>query len=254
MKKYALYVTNQCNMNCDYCYRKDFRDINIPLEDIQNTINNILNVEDNDIRIEFLGGEPLLVYNRIDSICNYIKFKYPEKNIKYSLTTNGTILNRNVRDIVDRHKIKIYVSIDGDESMHNMHRKFNNGEGSYKFIDWKPNEVELVHITVSKETVSNMYKNILYLYNEGFKRISIGVVNADINKAFLSVYKEQSKLAINKLHQCDDAVLLPYFESPKYALSFESISDTLEQAIEKNANDIDKINNELYFYYKSLSK
>ena len=79
-------VTNKCNENCKFCYRKISNDNS--LENNIKIFNNISNIKIN--KITFAGGEPLL-YDKLFDLVDYIKKNNPD--ITLSITTNGKIIN-----------------------------------------------------------------------------------------------------------------------------------------------------------------
>ena len=130
MKAYNIWLTTRCNLKCSYCYEKDkYKDITMQKEDIDTLIDFILQTSENEIVVKFHGGEPLWCIELIDEICS----KLGKSNIIifYSLTTNGTILSKDILKIIQKHRICLSVSIDGNEKTHNLSRVYPNGQGSY---------------------------------------------------------------------------------------------------------------------------
>ena len=129
----TMILTTDCNLNCSYCFcgkkYKKYMDIRAAKKYIdffkQFSIGNP--------SICLFGGEPLLNLNIIEEICDYIKYIFNE-HVVISITTNGTLINNEVMEIVRKYNIQVQVSIDGYSDTHNLSRKFYNGKGSWDLI------------------------------------------------------------------------------------------------------------------------
>ncbi|MCM8791916.1 MAG: radical SAM protein [Candidatus Omnitrophica bacterium] len=87
-----------------------------------------------NISIVFTGGEPLLNFKVIKYVLNYIKKKYKNINFEFKLTTNGTILNKEIVEEIIKNNIKVIVSLDLPPSQHDYNRPFKNKKPSFKII------------------------------------------------------------------------------------------------------------------------
>lgn len=108
-------VTDDCNLNCTYCYQKKEKKT-ITNSTIEKTINffyPFLNRE--ETYIGFYGGEPLLAYDKVVHAASLLQEKNKEekKNLKFTVTTNGTLLTKEMMDFFNRHKIGLLLSFDG---------------------------------------------------------------------------------------------------------------------------------------------
>ena len=101
-------ITNKCNENCKFCYRKICDDRS--LEENKKIFDNISQIKID--KITFAGGEPLL-YENIFELANYIKMKNP--SIQLSLTTNGQIINGKLFDKIINTFDWISFSIDSSD-------------------------------------------------------------------------------------------------------------------------------------------
>ncbi len=140
----TLQITQQCNLRCSYCvYSGEFlaqrkhSQQRMPLDIAYQAIDFLMQHSryENVVDIAFYGGEPLLEFSNIKKIIEYIERVYPEKEVRYHTTTNGTLLNMDVVDFLVSKDFNIMVSIDGPEKIHDMHRRFaSNGKGSFAII------------------------------------------------------------------------------------------------------------------------
>lgn len=112
-------ITNKCNENCKFCYRKMCSDNT--LEDNKKIFDNISKIKID--KITFSGGEPLLYENLFD-LADYIKSKRPE--IKLSLTTNGQIIDENLfNKIINTFD---WISFSFDSSNDNVNEDIGRGK------------------------------------------------------------------------------------------------------------------------------
>jgi uncharacterized protein len=142
---YATFMVNvsqRCNLTCPYCY------VNKGLFDYEEKPIARMSAETADQLVDqiyarfprfdtygyhFYGGEPLMNINVIRRVVAAAESKAhaTKTHADYHITTNGTLLNRDVADFMDAHRFTVYFSIDGDRDNHDELRKYVNGKGSY---------------------------------------------------------------------------------------------------------------------------
>lgn len=146
LQRVVLNVTNQCNLACTYCY--EYSDDKITQTagkqkymstDVAESAIDMLIRESSTrrgIHVTFFGGETLLNFPVMRSTVEYANNKAAQagKSIEFSLTTNATLLTREIVDFLSEHKIGVTVSIDGDRELNDRQRVFHNGKGSYDVI------------------------------------------------------------------------------------------------------------------------
>jgi uncharacterized protein len=91
-------------------------------------------IDTDEVNIGFYGGEPLLQMDLIMECIEYVRDNFIGKMVTYSITTNGTLLTLEVYERLLKEKVMISVSLDGPEKIHDFHRKYANGKGSYADI------------------------------------------------------------------------------------------------------------------------
>jgi|GEM_PF-6950621 len=127
--EYVMFMlTRKCNLKCDYCIEKtntkDFGNYYISKDVIDCFFENVKNKKiqlEKDATIIFYGGEPLLNIGMIKYI---LDFKNDFPDFKFTIVTNGTLLSEDIIDLFIENKVNIAVSIDGDRTITNSHRKF----------------------------------------------------------------------------------------------------------------------------------
>lgn len=180
----SIWVTNNCNMKCDYCYEKRKSNRNMDISYINSIIAFIDKVypqaDSPNLFVKFFGGEPLLNYPFIkEFIKTMANMEGKYGIVRYSMTTNGTLLTREIVDYLNMNQIECSISIDGHPDIHNMQRKMKNGNGSWDYIEknleYALNAMDslIARITYSSETVQSLYESVLFLVNRSFKNINL---------------------------------------------------------------------------------
>ncbi|ADC69929.1 Radical SAM domain protein [Methanocaldococcus sp. FS406-22] len=128
MKYLILKVTNRCNLNCLYCYANNENNKDMDFKTAKSAIDYLLSL-DNNLKIQFTGGEPLLNFKLIEKVVDYCNNNYDNKNIKYAIQTNATLIDEKTAERIKELNIKVGVSIDGLE-INDTLRPYKNGKPS----------------------------------------------------------------------------------------------------------------------------
>jgi uncharacterized protein len=139
----TLEVTEECNLRCSYCvFSGKFKELRSHSE-VSMTEETALKACDyfikhlsqdqKDLFFTFYGGEPLLNFPVIVKTHQYLTSILKER-IQFSLTTNGTLLDRAVRAFLVSNNIHLTISLDGDRQTHNRYRRFANGLPSFDHV------------------------------------------------------------------------------------------------------------------------
>jgi len=198
VKTVLLILTHNCNLNCIYCYEhhKDVHSIDI--KKAKEIIVNEMNSDDELDRVfEFFGGEPLLEFEKIVELHDFLSSQeWPKKWISI-ITTNGTLVHGKIKKWLNLHKdtVQVALSADGTPDMHNINRS-----NSYNLIDFNffINTRSVVKMTISAKTLPNLAEGIIYLHNLGFKvvtaNLAFGIDWSDNENLFIYA-NELRKLA-----------------------------------------------------------
>ena len=134
-------ITNNCNLHCDYCFASCAPNAyDKPMsKDVMKAIIQNMNetpLSDRTIIYDFQGGEPLLHY---EAIAQFISIAMDNKSesapdFRFRLTTNGTIITDEIIKLLKEYSIDISVSIDGFGELHNQHRYYPDGKGSFNNV------------------------------------------------------------------------------------------------------------------------
>ena len=143
-----LNITERCNLRCKYCIFSDaypyYRNINnnrMDFDVAKKAVDYYFsiikeNMERNALRkptINFYGGEPLLEFNLIKQVVEYVRSIY-RGDVLFSTTTNGTLLNNERIDFLIKHNFGLFISLDGPEAEHDRQRVDELGKGTFKII------------------------------------------------------------------------------------------------------------------------
>lgn len=204
--RYVIWMTLNCNLSCSYCYENDKKNKIINMETINDTINFINKTYefDNELYVQFHGGEPLLEFEKIEYITNKLNYSI-NKKIKYSMTTNGTLLTDEMAQFFTRNEFDITISIDGNINSHDKNRKYINGDGSFNdvlkniYILHKYYRNFRLRMTVTRNNIENFYSNVLYLSNLGEVAINYVIdVYDEWKEEELESYYYQLEQLVNK--------------------------------------------------------
>lgn len=129
-----LPITSSCNLNCPYCFAQtkegDSTFKNYTEVDVEKLIQRLYTINKGATTLLiFFCGEPLLNFKLIKYAVNYINRNGFRENFCYSITTNGTLITREVAEFLKEHQFAILLSMDGYENEFN-YRKFRNGKSS----------------------------------------------------------------------------------------------------------------------------
>ena len=214
MLAFAIWTTTACNMQCTYCYEGNNKESQFMSQEVMNQtlrfIKAITNSrQDEEIVVDFHGGEPLLQFSLIKNAVEELKNIFKDK-VTFGITTNGTIMTDEIADFLCKEfYYSLSISLDGDEKNHNLNRKLKDGCGSYdktvksaKMLLARRNDVR-VRPTINTITVSDLYDCIMHLINLGFKTIAPAVDYFDFawNKSFMNILEEQLRMIKNELNK-----------------------------------------------------
>jgi len=142
IKSLCLHVSHDCNLRCKYCFAGtgDFggdRQL-MSIDTAKKAIDFLLEASGPRpfCEVDFFGGEPLMNFDVVKDAVIYAKEASRKigKEIRLTLTTNGMLLNEQVRRFLVEHKIKLVLSLDGRAEVNDFMRPTVSGRGSYERI------------------------------------------------------------------------------------------------------------------------
>lgn len=182
----TLKVTNDCNLRCTYCYEqqnKQHMSLEIAKKSIDFGVNNAKENNYNQLLISFYGGEPLLRWEMIKEVIEYANELTDQEGIKilYDITTNGTLMNEDIMDILIDNNVSVRLSLDGNKDSTNKNRIMKNGKSAYDeiikniylFKKYESTTGKKVHVSmvINKNTYKQITNNIKSIIGLGFMYI-----------------------------------------------------------------------------------
>ena len=176
---FTIIFTNECNMQCHYCYEKEKKNVSISKQILEKVIEYIdlyyQSHKSEKISVVCHGGEPLLEFDKIKYFTTLLNERIP--GVSYHMTTNGTLLKKEYLDFLLQHDYDISVSIDGDIHMHNINRVFKDKSGTYECVVKNLSTVKeriddlTARMTINSNNVFFLYEGVKSLLDMGFNRI-----------------------------------------------------------------------------------
>ena len=142
VKALCLHIAHTCNLNCSYCFASQGKyhgeravmSLEVGKRAIDFLIEN--SGTRRNLEVDFFGGEPLMNFEVVKGIVAYareIEGKY-NKNFRFTLTTNGVLIDKDVIDFANRECHNVVLSLDGRKEIHDRFRVDYSGRGSFDRI------------------------------------------------------------------------------------------------------------------------
>ena len=188
IKALCLHVAHTCNLNCSYCFASQGKyqgDRAIMSFEVGKRAFDFL-IENSGTRrnleVDFFGGEPLMNWEVVKQLVAYARSieKQHNKNFRFTLTTNGLLIDDEVIDFLNKEMSNVVLSLDGRRDVHDLFRKDYAGNGSYDRI--VPKFKQLVEARGGKDyyvrgtfTHNNVdfTNDILHMADLGFTELSM---------------------------------------------------------------------------------
>lgn len=210
-----LHITNQCNLNCRYCYINKNNidmDFDVAKEIIDKLIVSLKENNFNKIVLSFSGGEPLLRVDLIEKIIDYCN-TFHNISFSYRILTNGILIGDRVIKLIKENNVDVRISLDGIKEYNDKNRCYYDKRGSYYdvvdgILYLKKNDIEpTINVVVTKENIDGLFELTKRLidFNLPF-RFSLEKSNNNIMPSIINV---QSKI-IRKLKSCLKLILKCY--------------------------------------------
>ncbi len=142
IKALCLHVAHACNLNCEYCFASQGKyhgeralmsyDVGVrALEFLIENSGNHVNLE-----VDFFGGEPLMNWDVVKKLVRYARAREKDagKRFRFTLTTNGMLLDDDVTEFANAEMHNVVLSLDGRREVHDRFRVDHSGKGSYDTI------------------------------------------------------------------------------------------------------------------------
>lgn len=223
VKALCLHVAHICNLNCSYCFAAQGKYHGeralMSFETGKRALDFLVEHSGTrkNLEVDFFGGEPLMNFEVVKQLVAYARSieRQAGKNFRFTLTTNGVLLNDEVTEFANRECHNVVLSLDGRKEVHDRLRKTVNGQGSYDlivpkfqdFVQKRGNRGYYVRGTYTKYNL-DFTNDIFHMADLGFTELSMEpVVSAPDDPYALSeadlptLYKQYELLAEEMLRR-----------------------------------------------------
>lgn len=209
VKALCLHIAHDCNLACKYCFAEEGEyhgDRSLMSYEVGKKALDFLIANSGNrvnLEVDFFGGEPLMNFQVVKDLVAYGRSQEKEHNKKFrfTLTTNGMLLNDEVMEFANKEMANVVLSIDGRREVHDFMRPTRNGKGSYDLIiDKFKKMAELRNQTnyYVRGTFTHynldFSKDVLHLADMGFKQISAEPVVAPEDQDYAITEEDLPKL------------------------------------------------------------
>lgn len=220
LKAICLHVAHDCNLACKYCFagkgEYDGPKGLMSFETGKRALDFLVEQSGarHNLEVDFFGGEPLLNWDVCKKLIEYgrsIEKKY-NKNFRFTVTTNGVLLNDEIMDFCNKEMGNVVLSLDGRKETHDRLRITRKDTGSYDMIIDKfkkfaqsRNQKDYYMRGTYTHFNTDFSKDVIHMADEGFKELSIEPVVCDPSEDYalkdsdLPVLKEQYEILANEM-------------------------------------------------------
>ena len=193
VKALCLHIAHDCNLGCRYCFaeegeyhgRRALMSLEVGKQALDFLVANSGNRR--NLEVDFFGGEPTMNFDVVKELVRYGRsLEEPHnKNFRFTLTTNGVLLDDDIMEFANREMAIVVLSIDGRKEVNDYMRPTRNGKGSYdlivpkfrKFAELRNQTNYYVRGTFTHHNL-DFSEDVLHLADLGFKQISVEPVVA----------------------------------------------------------------------------
>lgn len=188
VKALCLHVAHTCNLNCEYCFagqgKYHGKDAIMSFEVGKQALDFLVKNSGTrkNLEVDFFGGEPLVNFDVVKQLVEYARSieKETGKHFRFTLTTNGMLLDDDVIDFLNKEMNNVVLSLDGRKEINDAKRKKINGEGSYdiivpkfqNFVAKRGNKEYYMRGTFTRNNL-DFTKDIFHMADLGFKELSM---------------------------------------------------------------------------------
>ncbi|MBE6572308.1 MAG: thioether cross-link-forming SCIFF peptide maturase [Ruminococcaceae bacterium] len=188
IKAMCLHVAHTCNLNCSYCFASQGKyqgdravmSFEVGKQAFDFLIANSGNRR--NLEVDFFGGEPLMNWDVVKQLVAYARSveKEHNKNFRFTLTTNGLLIDDEVIDFLNKEMSNVVLSLDGRREVHDHFRKDYAGNGSYdrilpkfkKLVDARGGKGYYMRGTFTHQNV-DFTNDIFHMADLGFTELSM---------------------------------------------------------------------------------
>lgn len=223
VKALCLHVAHTCNLNCEYCFaaqgkyhgERALMSFEVGKRALDFLVEN--SGTRHNLEVDFFGGEPLMNFDVVKRLVEYARSIENEKgkHFRFTLTTNGMLIDDDVIDFANREMDNVVLSLDGRREVNDRFRKTAGGQGSFdvivpkfqKFVKARGDKSYYMRGTFTHFN-PDFTKDIQTMLDLGFNELSMEPVVCPPADAYAlteedkqTVLKEYEKLAVMMLER-----------------------------------------------------
>jgi len=195
-KAMCLHIAHTCNLTCDYCFAQAGKyhgpEALMSFEVGKRALDFLIDNSGarRNLEVDFFGGEPLLNWDVVKRLVAYARSREAEtgKRFRFTLTTNGVLVDDEVIDFCNREMTNVVLSLDGRKEVHDHLRKTIDGRGSYdiivpkfqRFVQARDGKGYYMRGTFTGHN-TDFLQDVLHMRTLGFKELSMEPVVCDAN-------------------------------------------------------------------------
>ena len=200
VKALCLHVSHDCNLRCKYCFAStgDFgtgQRMTMDFETAKAAIDWVVakSGKRRNIEIDFFGGEPLMAMDTVKRTVEYARSleEKHDKVFRFTITTNGILLDDGTIDYINREMSNVVLSLDGRGEVNDRMRPTVNGKGSYevivpkfqKLVAGRGTKDYYVRGTFTRDNL-DFAQDVLHMGDLGFRHISVEPCSGPIDDPF----------------------------------------------------------------------
>lgn len=199
IKAMCLHVAHDCNLRCKYCFAStgDFGEGRrlLDFETGKKAIDFLIEKSKgrHNLELDFFGGEPLMNFEVVKQIVEYARSLEQEHNklFRFTITTNGMLLDDAKIDYINKEMSNVVLSIDGRRGVNDKMRPCINGAGSYniimdkyrRLVEKRGHDQYYARGTFTKYNL-DFANDVMHLYEEGFDQLSVEPVVSSSDKDY----------------------------------------------------------------------
>ena len=219
VKALCLHIAHDCNLGCKYCFaeegeyhgRRALMSFEVGKKALDFLIANSGNRR--NLEVDFFGGEPLMNWEVVKQLVEYGRSQEEAhgKHFRFTITTNGVLLNDEIMDFCNKEMSNVVMSLDGRKEVNDLMRPTRNGHGSsydiivpkfQKFAESRAGKDYYVRGTFTRNNL-DFSEDVKHFADLGFEQMSIEPVVASPEEPYAireedlpKILEEYDKLAV----------------------------------------------------------
>ncbi len=235
VKALCLHIAHVCNLNCSYCFasqgkyhgERALMNFEVGKRALDFLVEN--SVGRRNLEVDFFGGEPLMNFDVVKQLVAYARSieKEKGKNFRFTLTTNGILIDDDVIEFANKEMSNVVLSLDGRKEIHDRYRVDYQGKGSWdtivpkfqKLVEARGGENYYMRGTFTHAN-PDFLKDIEQMLDLGFKELSMepvvcapddpSALTEDDKAIVLEQYEKLAELMLKKHREGDPFTFYHY--------------------------------------------